>query len=193
MAEVVRKLKVNRRYEATACGWCGDALALGEDGAVCEACETPHHARCWDEKAGCGQHICVNAPLRLIGVRAQEERQPEPDEKWCPYCGKIIYSELDICPFCNEVVSADGLYHGERRIPYGAKVALVLSIVGFFALVFFPLGLMLGGGAFVEGSKSAKRITADAKLRGRQLAVAAQWIGASDLVLAFLVLVLSQR
>jgi hypothetical protein len=186
MVEVVRKLKVNRRYESAARAWCGDALLLGEEGAVCEACESPHHARCWDEGAGCGGRMCVNAPLRAIGVTTGGKEQPESDEKWCPYCGKIIYLEVDICPYCNESVSADGLYHGERHIPYEAKLALGFSIAGFF--IFGPI---LGSLAFIGGRGSAKHIATNPRLRGRRLALAAQWIGAADVVLAMVALALS--
>ncbi len=183
MVEVFRKLKVNRRYAGSACGWCGDALALGEDGAVCEACEAPHHARCWGERAGCGRGDCVNAPLQVLTPAPRGRRQPGPYETWCPYCGKIIRVDKDICRYCNEIVSADGLYHGERRIPREAKVALMYGIVGFFAF-----SLILGPAAFMRGRDAKRRIAVDPRLRGRAVAVAAQCVGVADVMLALLAL-----
>jgi hypothetical protein len=179
MSGVVRKLKVNKRYASSVCSWCGDALAVGEDGAVCEACESPHHAQCWEERRGCAFSSCVNAPLSELGPIPEQKRQPNPNEKWCPYCGKIIHLKADSCPYCNEIVSADGLYHGEKTLSREARHALLFSVIGFFFA-----GFILGPVAFMMGRDAKKHIANDPRLRGRGMAIAAQVIGMADVVLA---------
>jgi RNA polymerase subunit RPABC4/transcription elongation factor Spt4 len=178
MTAAVRKLKINKRFASSACSWCGDSLLVGDDGAVCEACDSPHHARCWDEGGGCGQRSCVNAPLPDIGPPS-EERQLRSDEKWCRYCDKIIYVEADICRHCGQIVSADGVYHGEKMIAPDAKLALMYSIFG----VFCCFGLILGPLAFKNGIDAKKAIAANPRLRGRAMAITAQVIGTIDVVL----------
>src|SRR5882724_9164910 len=94
MAEAVRRLKINKRYESSACPWCGDRLVLGEDGAVCEACETAHHARCWDKENGCGgDPTCVNRPLQQIPDAPEQKKERKrlaPGESVCPTCGDVV-------------------------------------------------------------------------------------------------------
>jgi hypothetical protein len=64
--EAVRMLKANMKLDGKPCGWCQAALRLGEDAAVCTACEREHHARCWESQAGCSTQGCANAPLRRL-------------------------------------------------------------------------------------------------------------------------------
>jgi hypothetical protein len=54
------------KLDGKPCGWCQAALRLGEDAAVCTACEREHHARCWESQAGCSTQGCANAPLRRL-------------------------------------------------------------------------------------------------------------------------------
>ncbi|HEX8112435.1 MAG TPA: RING finger protein, partial [Kofleriaceae bacterium] len=62
----MRTLKANLKLEGKPCGWCQAPLALGDDAAVCTACEAAHHQGCWDTKAGCATHGCTSAPLRRL-------------------------------------------------------------------------------------------------------------------------------
>jgi hypothetical protein len=64
--EAARTLKANLKLEGKPCGWCQAQLALGDDAAVCTACEAPHHRGCWDTKAGCSKQGCASAPLRRL-------------------------------------------------------------------------------------------------------------------------------
>ncbi|HET7503521.1 MAG TPA: DUF4190 domain-containing protein [Kofleriaceae bacterium] len=54
------------KMDGKPCGWCQVALRLGEDAAVCTACEREHHGRCWESYAGCSTQGCANAPLRRL-------------------------------------------------------------------------------------------------------------------------------
>ncbi len=178
MAGPSKKLRINRRFENQPCAWCGDALVLGEEGAVCEACETPHHARCWDEKDGCGLSHCLNAPLRVLEVTpAKEGRAVKADEKPCPHCGKIIYVEATICRYCNQMTSVDGLYHGPTTLYVEARNALIKAIVSIFCC-----GIILAPLAISDASNAKKVIDRDPSLTGRGLATAAQIIGVMALI-----------
>jgi RNA polymerase subunit RPABC4/transcription elongation factor Spt4 len=172
MSQVVRKLKINKRLASSACLLCGDALTVGEDGAVCEACEGPHHARCWDDANGCGQTGCVNAPLPDT-LDAGSERRLRSDEKQCLYCKEIIYVDADTCRHCGRIASTDGVYHGEQTIAPEARLALLYAIAGLFCC----FGLILGPLAFKNGMDAKKAIATNPKLRGRAMATTAQGIG----------------
>jgi RING finger family protein/uncharacterized protein DUF4190 len=66
--EAVRTLKANLKLDGKPCGWCQAPLKLGDDAAVCTACEAAHHQGCWDTKAGCATQGCSSAPLRRLDV-----------------------------------------------------------------------------------------------------------------------------
>src|SRR5215475_7618264 len=68
--EAVRTLKANLKLEGKPCGWCQAPLKLGDDAAVCTACEGVHHQGCWDTQAGCATQACSSAPLRRLDVAA---------------------------------------------------------------------------------------------------------------------------
>ena len=60
MSETVRRMKINKRYEGQPCQWCGGLFMLGDDGAICEACENPAPCLCTD---------CVENSPGIWGVR----------------------------------------------------------------------------------------------------------------------------
>lgn len=184
MLEIGRKLRINKRFEASACSWCGDGLKLGEDGAVCEACESVHHARCWDEQRGCGLNSCINAPLSNLGLMPPGQEQTNSNETACPHCKKKIFSDEDICRYCGEIVSADGRYHGEQKLEREARLALICSIIGFFIA-----GLILGPIAFMKGRDAKKHIANNPRLKGRGVATAAQVLGVADLMFTLFMLI----
>jgi len=69
--EAVRMLKANMKLDGKPCGWCQAILRLGDDAAVCTACEREHHAGCWQSQAGCATQGCANAPLRRLDAPGQ--------------------------------------------------------------------------------------------------------------------------
>jgi hypothetical protein len=57
MNGVVReRARVERR-----CPFCHDGLGEA-DARTCEACDTVHHAACWDENGGCSVFACARGP-----------------------------------------------------------------------------------------------------------------------------------
>lgn len=188
MAEIVRRLKIYRLLVGRPCAHCGDELALGEAGAVCEACESAHHERCWDQKNGCGNKDCVNAPLRELKAIPrplyEESVKPlRPGESRCPFCGDIINNQF--CVRCSQpVLSAET---GVAGMPPGAFVttrapeageAIKYAIIGIFCLPF-----VFGFLAIRSGSRAKEQIAQNPRLEGAGLATFAQVLGAIELAL----------
>jgi hypothetical protein len=98
--EAVRTLKANMKLDGKPCGWCQVALKLGEDAAVCVACEKEHHGRCWESNAGCSTQGCANAPLRRLDAPAQASPYaPSGVGSPFPQGGSVPYAPSAGSPF----------------------------------------------------------------------------------------------
>ena len=97
--EAVRILKANMKLDGKPCGWCQAALRLGEDAAVCTACEREHHQRCWESQAGCSTQGCANAPLRRLDGPGQGMGAPYPQGGGSPYPQGAPYAQGGGSPF----------------------------------------------------------------------------------------------
>ncbi len=209
MAGFVKKLRVSKKFESLPCAWCGNALVLGEEGAVCEACETLHHARCWDEKDGCGLQRCVNAPLRVletVSASAKKERELKSDERVCPHCDRIIYIGATVCRHCGLTASVDGLYHGDTTTAPEAKEALVQSLYALGTLVIIgPLLRTIPGNcssitvfiaiylaikAITTAGKANDLIANDPSLSGKGMVLAAQIVSGVTIAIPILSIIL---
>lgn len=178
MSETVKRLKINKRYEGLPCRWCGQLLLVGEDGAICGACESPHHATCWDKQNGCnGDPACVNRPLaQLVGARpVATATRPvlKPGESFCPTCGDVV---TDYCFRCQNLAATD--YTGPKQTSAEAKEALRFAIIGLFCF-----GFILGPLAIIRGTAAKKTIAQNPRLEGEGLATAAQIIGGIEILL----------
>lgn len=167
-----KRLKIDQRYESAACAWCGEALLLGEDAAVCEACETPHHARCWDREHGCGAPHCVNRPEQPPPTHKQ--RKLAPGESFCQGCGDIISG---FCVRCSQRSAPNWAHTGVKQRAPEAEEALKYAIVGL--LCCSPLGIV----AFMKGTQAKRIIAASPGLEGEGMATAAQVLGAIEMIL----------
>lgn len=174
MSETVRRMKINKRFEGQPCQWCGGLFMLGEDGAICAACENPYHARCWDKENGCNNPGCVNRPLQQlkdvapVGVVATPTRPLSAWEMVCPTCGDIITNAY--CFRCRNQSLND--YTGPKQTLPEAKDALKLAIIGIFCF-----GFILGPLAIVKGTSAKKKLSMDPRYEGEGMATAAQIIG----------------
>jgi hypothetical protein len=83
--EANRVLKANPKLAGLPCGWCQTALALGDDSSVCNTCERSHHAKCWEQRAGCAGAGCLHAPLRQLEPVVPIAAAPEGYLR-CPEC-----------------------------------------------------------------------------------------------------------
>jgi hypothetical protein len=175
--ETVRRLKINKRYEGLPCRWCGQPLLVGDDGAICGACESPHHARCWDTQNGCnGDLECVNRPLRQLHNVAPVEQKPRtqlnPGESLCPTCGDVVSG------YCFRCKNMAAEYTGPRETSPEAKEAFKFAIIGLFCF-----GFVLGPLAIIRGTSAKKTIALNPMLEGEGLATAAQIIGGIEVLL----------
>ncbi len=173
MSETVRRMKINKRYEGQPCQWCGGLFLLGEDGAICGACENPYHARCWDKENGCNNPGCVNRPLQQLKdvapvVAATPTRPLSAWEMVCPTCGDIISNAY--CFRCRNLSPSD--YTGPKQTLPEAKDALKYAIIGIFCF-----GFILGPMAIVKGTSAKKKLSMDPRYEGEGMATAAQIIG----------------
>jgi hypothetical protein len=205
MTTTVRRLKINRRYESSACCWCGDALTLGQDGAVCEACESPHHVRCWDNENGCGETGCVNAPLRQDPTLFVPDEQFFPNQPRCSDCGQILTVGTTVCPDCQWFETPSHFTEGVRETADEALQAFLLAIVSVFvppilsflfydyyqsriwSLLPLALGVQSGRNAFKKAGVAKNQIASDQTLKGTGLAITAQIFGVVGIALTVLV------
>jgi len=192
--EAVQKLKANLKLENKPCGWCNQVLHVGEDAAVCTACQKEHHDRCWEGKAGCSTAGCVNAPLKRLDAQPQPGYGAPgymggpagappmvaalpPGLMRCPSCGNAIAIGSDICPMCRAITSPDGIYHGPKITAPGATASLVCGIIGLFIC-----GVILGIVAIVKGNEAKRAIASDPTFGGGGMATAGIVLGILDLI-----------
>lgn len=206
--EAARTLKANLRLEGKPCGWCQAGLVLGDDAAVCTACEKEHHKACWDAKAGCSTQSCASAPLKrldavpapgapaspfpaggapspygLAGQASPYAAGLPPGMMTCPRCTLMLAIGTQVCPGCRMITSPDGLYHGPRINAPGAVASLVLGIIGIFFC-----GVILGPLAMWQSSSARRAINGDPMYGGGGLASAGMVLGVIALVLNILIL-----
>ena len=187
MIGTVRRLKINRVYEGETCRWCGKPLVLGEDGAICESCHSPHHAHCWDQQNGCnGDASCVNRPLQQLGgvaaatTAARPARQLNPGESFCATCGDVVSG---VCFRCRQPVMG-GEYSGVKKTAPEASEALRFAIIGLFCF-----GIILGPLAIAKGASAKRTIAMDPRYEGESIATAAQIIGGIEVGLFVLYII----
>ncbi len=178
--ETVRKFKANPKLDGKMCGWCQTALALGDDAAVCTACEREHHAACWDAKGGCNNAGCANAPLRqldappIAGAAAAGDLAQLAAQGLmpCRNCGSAIAIGNHVCPMCRAITSPDGIYHGPKTNAPGAVASLVMGIIGLFIC-----GVILGPLAISKSNEAKKAMQSDPTLGGAGFATAGMVLG----------------
>lgn len=176
--ESVRKFKANPKVAGQPCGWCQGQLMLGDDAAVCAACEKEHHAACWDSKAGCANPTCVNAPLKQLDPAVAAPQASPADAlaaqglMHCPNCRAVLTIGTQICLSCRAITTPDGIYHGPKTNAPGAVASLVMSIIGLFLC-----GIILGPLAISKANSAKSAIQMDPTLGGEGLATAGKVIG----------------
>jgi hypothetical protein len=203
--EAVRTLKANLKLEGKPCGWCQAPLKLGDDAAVCTACEAAHHQGCWDTKAGCATQGCSSAPLRRLDVApaaapgagfpagaapaspfptgrppgaAPQAAPLAPGTMSCPRCGLVITIGTPLCPACRAITSPDGIYHGPKTNAPGATKSLVLGLIGLVVC-----GVILGPLAISSANQAKAAMASDPSLGGEGMANAGKILGIIDIVL----------
>jgi hypothetical protein len=191
--EAVRTLKANLKLQNKPCGWCQVGLQLGEDAAVCTACEKEHHQRCWDGSGGCSTVGCANAPLRQLQPppgpppmgapmgygqpQGAPMGQMPPGMMQCPHCRAAIPWGTPVCTFCRMVTSPDGVYHGPMINAPGAAAALTYGIIGLFIC-----GIIFGPLAISKANAAKRAIAENPTYGGGGMATAGLVLGILDVV-----------
>jgi hypothetical protein len=181
--QAARQLKANLKLQGQPCGVCQQAFELGQDVSICNECEANHHTVCWDQHGGCSTHGCGNAPLQRL-AEPPPDRLP-PGIRRCPACAVQISEYEQICPYCNAILSSDGVYRGPLQNAPGAVASLVLGIVG----VLF-CGVILGIIAIVK-SNEARRYRDDPRYTGQGMATAGLVLGIIGIVIHSIALLIN--
>ena len=106
-----------------------------------------------------------------------------PGQKQCPHCNNFIGYYDQICVYCNNVTSPDGVYHGPRINAPGAAAALIYGVVGFFIC-----GVIFGPIAISKANQAKQVIAMDPQFKGEGLATAGYVMGIVDVIKFVLVL-----
>lgn len=110
---------------------------------------------------------------------------PPPGQKQCPHCGNFVGYYDQMCVYCNNVTSPDGIYHGPQINAPGASAALAYGIVGFFIC-----GIIFGPIAISKANQAKALIDADPQYKGRGMAQAGYIMGIVDIVFFVLFLLI---
>lgn len=182
MSEAARHLRANKAIQGQACPWCSERLIFGDEAAICQACQMPHHEACWNDEGGCATVGCVNKPLEQLEQAEEKEEVPAGKIK-CPHCDRVYSKRQAICPSCKQAPTADGVYRGPTTNAPGAVSSLVCGIVGLFFC-----GIILGIVAIVQANSAKRAIERDPRYSGGGMATAGLVLGIIGLVLWALVI-----
>lgn len=202
-------LKANMKLDGKPCAWCQAALRLGDDAAVCTACEGSHHQRCWEERAGCATAGCMYAPLRVLEPAAAPAPAAAPLGSPFPSGPAFAGSPFPgappsvplgsqpppgymICPACRAPILAGSMLCPMCRVVtspdgiyHGPKItspdARAALICGLIGLVF--CNIILGPVAISKANQAKAAIAKDPTLTGEGLATAGFVLGIIDLAL----------
>ena len=182
MSEATKRLRANKLIEGKPCGWCARSIEFGQDVAICNACETPQHAECWDNKGGCISPDCIHAPLKQL--KPTEPTKAPLGMCFCPHCGNLVSQTDEFCVHCSKAPTADGTYQGPKQLAPGAVASMVWGIVGIFLC-----GLIVGLVAISKSNAAKQAIAADPRLKGSGYATAGLVLGIIDVVFGVILLV----
>jgi hypothetical protein len=178
--ETARNQKVNLKLEGQPCQACRMPMGLGDDAMVCTACETGHHAKCWNSFGGCAKPGCTHAPARPVAppVAALPPPPVMPAGMMpCPACRSAIYIGSPVCPYCRAITSPDGIYHGPKTNAPGAVASMVCGIIGILFC-----GIVLGPVAIGLGSSARRHISQNPTYGGGGFAIAGLVLGILALI-----------
>ena len=171
------RFTVDETTQGATCAQCGMPLRAGDMGVTCNACHGYHHAGCWDTKGGCGTADCENAPLPQLAIEAQPIKVPLGTRS-CPFCKETVNEAEQVCPFCDQLITADGKFHGERENAPGAVAAMVWGIVGIFVCQ-----IIFGIVAISKARAAKETIAMNPRYGGEGYATAGYVLGIIDVVL----------
>ena len=202
-----RRFRANKAIVGSPCDACGAEFRLGEEVAQCNQCQTVLHARCWDSAGGCSEEECENRPLAALpeeppraapyappyappaygqpfgpqypqtGGVPMEAGGAVAGQRQCPHCNNYIGYYDQVCVYCNNITTPDGIYRGPQINAPGAAASLAYGIIGFFLC-----GIVFGPIAMSKANQAKQLITIDPQYKGEGLATAGFIMGIVDIV-----------
>ena len=106
-----------------------------------------------------------------------------PGQKQCPHCNNYIGYYEQICVYCNNITSPDGIYRGPQVNAPGAAAALTYGIIGFFIC-----GIIFGPIAMSKANQAKQLIAIDPQYKGEGLATAGYVMGIVDIIVFILII-----
>ena len=77
--------------EKYTCPYCKTQFKEGDEAIACPACQTLHHASCWEENKGCTTFGCSEQHYEAQGTNPTDV---------CPNCGATLGDGQAFCPKC---------------------------------------------------------------------------------------------
>ncbi len=108
-----------------------------------------------------------------------------PGQRQCPHCTNHIGYYDQICVYCNNVTSLDGVYHGPQITAPAASAALAYGIIGFFIC-----GIIFGPIAMSKANQAKQIIAMDPQYKGEGVAMAGYIMGVVDIIKFVLVVLM---
>lgn len=213
--EAARILKANLKLQHQPCAWCQAPLALGDDAAVCNGCDSPHHKFCFEQKQGCAKPGCLNAPLAKIAgselgtaATVASSASTAPAIPYSPYAPPGMTAPppppsaplamappgLMYCNMCRALIpvgapfcaNCQGGYHDPLLAgPIGNAPGAVASMVCGIVGLLF-CGIVMGIIAIVLGTQARRSIAVNPRYSGGGMATAGLVLGIIDLVFGVL-------
>ena len=116
--------KLGAEAEKYTCPYCKTQFKESDEAISCPACQTLHHANCWEENKGCTTFGCSE--------QHYEEQHTNPTDV-CVNCGAPLGDGQEFCPKCGTKVAIKKMSKKKKKIII-SSIAAVLFIA--FALVF---------------------------------------------------------
>lgn len=83
--------KLGAGAEKYTCPYCKTQFKEGDKAISCPACQTLHHASCWEENKGCTTFGCSEQHYETQGTNPTDV---------CPNCGSTLGDGQEFCPKC---------------------------------------------------------------------------------------------
>jgi Prokaryotic RING finger family 1 len=180
IGESARTMRANKAIAGKPCAACDKQISLGDELAVCKACDAPHHLRCYADNGGCVMGGCVNAPLQRLRAERSPVEVGAAGIRMCPSCHSMVSESESQCPHCRAGLGPGVAVQGAKINAPGAVASIVYGVVGLVIC-----GPLFGYMAIRDSGKAKRLIAGNPSYEGEGLATAGYFLGIADIVLFF--------